>query len=169
MRQHEAIVQLCAPAHQTRGRVRRTPETRHEGAQQELLREAHPLVGRHFEGTQLEQPQPPGRAIGRIQLVDAEFGAMRIAGHVDEQIAEQPIDEPGRARDPGRRQLAKGDLELTQRVISRFVQAWRLRRGADEQAGEQIRQRGMIVPIRQKAPQQVGTAQERRIRGGRAT
>ena len=93
---------------------------------------------------------------------------MRIAGHVDEQIAEQPIDQPGRALSARRRQLAKGDLELIQRVIPRFVHARRLRRRADEQAGEQIRQRGVIVPIRQKAPQQVGTAQERRIRRSRA-
>jgi hypothetical protein len=88
VRQHETIVQLGAPACEPRGRVRSTPETRHEGAQQKLLREAHALVGRHFKSAQLEQPQPPRRAIGRIQLVDAEFGAMRIARHVDEQIAE---------------------------------------------------------------------------------
>ena len=56
---------------------------------------------RHLEGAHLQEPQPPARGVGRVQLVDAEFGAMRVAGDVDQQIAQQPVDEPGRRTSPG--------------------------------------------------------------------
>ena len=69
---------------------------------------------------------------------------------------------------PDGRQLFERELELVQRIVARFVDARRLRGGADEQAAEQVRQRGMVVPVRQQAAQQVGPAQERRIRRGRA-
>ena len=79
VRQHEAIVQLGAPAREPRRRVRRLPEARDQRAQQQLLREAHARVRRHLERAQLQQAEPAGRAVGRIQLVDAELGAVRVA------------------------------------------------------------------------------------------
>jgi len=33
----------------------------------------------------------------RKELVDAEFGAMSVAGDIDQQIAEEAIDDLGRA------------------------------------------------------------------------
>ena len=64
---------------------------------QELLGERHARVRRHLEGAHLEQAQAAGGAVRRIQLVDAELGAVRVAGGVDQQVAEQAVDEPGRA------------------------------------------------------------------------
>ena len=42
-------------------------------------------------------PSRPAARVGRIQLVDAELGPVRVAGHVDQQVAEHAIDQPGRA------------------------------------------------------------------------
>ena len=42
------------------------------------------------------RPSRPDAVSGCIQLVDAELGAMRVAGHVGQQMAEHPIDQPGR-------------------------------------------------------------------------
>jgi len=84
------------PSAQTRRRVRCLPEARHERAQEQLLRQAHALVRRHLEGAQLEKPQPSGRTVRELELVDAELRTMRIAGHVDQEIAKQTIDEPWR-------------------------------------------------------------------------
>ena len=100
VRQHEAIVQLGAPARQRR-RVRLAPEARDQRPQQQLLRQAHARVRRHLERAHLEQAAPPRRAVGRIQLVDAELGAMRVAGDVDQQVPEQrdrPATAPAAAR-----------------------------------------------------------------------
>ena len=88
---------------------------------------------------------------------------MRIAGDVDQKIAQQPIDEPGRARVLERWKLPEGDLELVQRIVARLIDAWRLRGRSDEQTREQIGQRGMIVPIRNETAQQIGPSQEGRI------
>ena len=91
-------MQLGAPARQARRRIGLAPEARDQRAQQQLLREAHARVRRHLEGAQLEQAEAAGGAVGRVQLVDAELGAVRVAGDVDQQVAEQAVDQPGRRR-----------------------------------------------------------------------
>ena len=50
VREHETIVQAGAPADKARRQVGLFPKTGDEGAQEELLREAHAGVGRHLEG-----------------------------------------------------------------------------------------------------------------------
>ena len=124
---------------------------------------------RHLEGAHLEQAQAAGVAVGREHLVDAELGAVRIAGGIDEQVAEQAVDDPRRHRLAGRRQLLERQLELVQRVVARFVDARRLRGGSDEQPAEEIGERRVVVPVREQAAQQVGAAQERRVGRRRAT
>ncbi len=57
-------------------------------------------IGRHLEGAEFDEAKAPRGAIRRKHLVDADFGAMRIAGNVGEQIAEQPVDEPTAASSP---------------------------------------------------------------------
>ena len=54
-------------------------------------------------------------------------------------------------------------LQFIQRIVARFVDTRGLAGGPDEQAREQIRQRRMVVPVRNQAAQQIGTAQERRV------
>jgi hypothetical protein len=67
------------------------------------------------------------------------------------------------------RELLKRDFELVQAVVSRFVDARRLAGRPDEHAGKQIRQRRMILPVRQQALQQVRAPQQRAVRRGRAS
>ena len=97
MRQQQAIVQRRAPAHQLAA-IGLLPEARDERAQQQHLHHAHARVRRHLEGAQLDQAEAAGRAVGRIELVDAELGPVRIAGQVDEQVAQQAVDQPGLRR-----------------------------------------------------------------------
>ena len=59
-----------------------------------MLHQAHARVRRHLEGADLDQAEPAGRAVGRVELVDAELGAVGVAGDVDQQVAEQPVDQP---------------------------------------------------------------------------
>ena len=165
MRQHEAVVQLGPPAHLARA-VGGLPEPRDERAHEELLGEAHPRVRRHLEGAQLDEPEPAGGAVGAVELVDAELGAVRVAGHVDEQVAEEAVDEPGRAWVAGARvglELAERELQLVEAVVARLVDARRLARRADEHAGEQVRERRMIVPVADEAAEQVGPPQDRAV------
>ena len=163
MRQHEAVVQFGAPAHEALRRVRLAPETHQQGAQQKLLDERHARVRRHLEAAHFEQAEASRRAVGRIQLVDAEFGAVRVARSVDQQIAQHAVDQPGRDRRAGPRQLAKGQFEFVDRVVARLVHARRLAGRADEEAGEEIGQRRMVEPVADQAAQQVGPAQEGRV------
>ena len=64
---------------------------------------------------------------------------MGVAADIDQQIAEQPIDEPRRhIAFAGRRHLRQRDLQLIERVVPRLVDAGRLAGRTDEQSGEQI-------------------------------
>ena len=67
-------------------------------ADQQLLGEAHARVRRHLEAAELDQAEPAGRAVGRIELVDADFRAMGVAGHVGEEVAHQAVEQPRRGR-----------------------------------------------------------------------
>ena len=93
MRQHETVMQRGAPAHEFT-LLRLAPEFCDQRADQQLLGERHARVRRHFERPEFNQPEPASRAIRRIEFVDADFGAVGIAGDVDEDVAEQPIDQP---------------------------------------------------------------------------
>ena len=95
VRQHEAVVELGAPAGE-RQIVGRLPERRDERPQQELLGQAHAPVRGHLERAQLHQPQPAAARVGIVELVDAELGTVRIAGDVDQQVAEHPVHQPRR-------------------------------------------------------------------------
>ena len=161
MRHHEAIVQRRAPAHQI-ALLRFAPEPGHQRTQQQLLRQRHACIRRHFERAEFHQPQAPCRTVGRIALVDADFGAMRIAAHVDEQIAIEPVHQPDRKGALARhRRIGECDLQFIKRVMTRLIDAWRLARRADEHAGEQVGQSRMALPIEHEAAQHVGPAQER--------
>ena len=86
---------------------------------------------------------------------------MRVAGHVDEQMAEQAIDEPWRhAAVAGLGDLRKRDLHLIERLVARFIDARRLARRPDEQSGEEIGERGVVLPVGDDARQHVRAAQE---------
>ena len=110
VRQHEAVVQRSAPADQ-RLAVGLVPEARDQRPHQQLLGQAHPGVRRHLKRPELDQAQPAAGRIGRVQFVDAELGPMRVAGNVHQQVAEDPIDQPGRAC-LGLANLAEGDFQL---------------------------------------------------------
>ena len=71
-----------------------------------------------------------------IKLIDTEFGAVGVAGHIDEQVAEETVNEPGRAF--AGRDLAEGDFHFVERIHAGFVNAWILAGGADEDAGKHI-------------------------------
>ena len=60
------------------------------------------------------------------------------------------------------------DLEFVESIVPRLVHARRLAGRSDEQAREQIGQRGMPLPVEHQALQQIGPAQERAVRRRRA-
>ena len=138
--QEKAIMQLRAPAHQTLRLIGCFPKTRDQRAQEQLLGEAHARVRRHLEGAHLKQPQTPGGAVRRVKFVDAKFGAVGVAGDVDQQIAQQPVDQPGRAavliRIGAPLHFAKGHFNFAHRIVARFVDARRLRGRTDEKTVE---------------------------------
>lgn len=115
---------------------------------------------RHFEGAQLEQAAPAGSAVGRIELVDAELGAMRVAGDVDQHVAEDAVDQPGR-RPTLALQRLEGDFQLVGGVVAAFVDARVLAGRADEEAGKEIGERRMVVPVAEQALQKVRAAEQR--------
>ncbi len=163
VRQHEPVVQPGAEADQ-RPAVGLLPEPGDQGAQDQLLGEAHPGVRRHLEGAELDQAQAAGRAVGRVQLVDADLGPVGVAGHVDQQVAEDPVDQPGRAGPgTGIGDLAERDLELVELVLARLVEARRLAGRADEQAREQVAEARVVLPVGHQRGQKVGPAQERAV------
>ena len=170
-RQHEAVVQLRAPARGGRG-VGRAPETGHQRTHQQLLRDGHAGVRRHLEGAHLQQSQAASGGVGRVQLVDAELAAVGVAGDVDEDVAQTPIHEPRRHRftpfGASFVNLLQRNFQLVQLVVACLVHARRLAGGADEQAAEQVRQGRVVVPVQDQAGEQFGLAQEGAVVGRRA-
>ena len=109
-------------------------------------------------------PSRPVGAVGRIELVDADFGAMGIAGDVDQNVPEQPVHQPQRGLDSRRRHMGERDFQFIEAVMPGLVDARRLAGRADEHAREQIGQRRMPLPVQHQALQQIRTAQERQVR-----
>jgi hypothetical protein len=173
-RQQEGVVHCGAPTREARRTptlVRRAPEPGDQRAQQQLLREAHARMRRHLEGAQLEQAEAPGAAVGRVQLVDAELGAVRVAGGVHQQVAQRAVDQPRRtftAQADLPLDLLQREFDFIDLIGARFIDARMLARRPDEQAREQIRQRRVVLPIREQAGEHVGTTQERAVGGRRA-
>src|SRR6516164_4415209 len=168
--QHESVVQRRAPTYR-RATLWRAPEPSDQRAQEQLLRQAHARVWRHFERAKLYQAQPSGWTVGREQLVDAELRAVGIAGDVDEKIAKQAINQPRprRLALARRRHHGQRNLEFVELVVPRLVDARGLAGRADEQPREQVGQRRMPLPVQNQALEQVGSAQERAVGRGRSS
>jgi len=64
---------------------------------------------RHLKGAQLEKAQPSATALGRIQLINAKLGSVRISRHVNQQVAEHTVHQPRQAL-PMVRNLLEGNL-----------------------------------------------------------
>src|SRR5215471_14058302 len=120
--QHESVVQRRTPTYR-RTALRLAPEPGDQRTQEQLLRQAHARVRRHFERAELHQAQPSGWTVGREQFVDTELGAVGIAGNVDKKIAKQAIDQPRswRLAFARRRDHRQRDLELVELVVPRLV------------------------------------------------
>src|SRR5262252_6194486 len=135
MRQHPAVVDVGAPAHEVIG-VRLIPEFCDEAAEKKVLRETHAGVGWHFKGAHLDQAQSATSAFRRVKFINAEFGAMGVAAGVNEQIPEQAVHQPGECVAKLvniSAEFVECEFEFVKRVIPGFINAWRLRGGSDEQ------------------------------------
>ena len=64
--------------------------------------------------------------------------------------------------------LLEGDFQFVERVAPPFVHPRGLTGRPDKGAGEQVRQRRMVVPVGDQAAQQIGSAQEGTVRRRRA-
>src|SRR6476659_280280 len=82
-------------------------------------------------------------------------------------MAEDAIDQPRWAIATVFGKLTEGNFHLVNAVIARLVDARRLACRPEKEAGEQVRQRRMIVPIGHETTQQVGAAQNRAVGRGR--
>ena len=168
VRKHEAVVQAACPS--ARGGSRRALFQNHaiSARSSRLLREAHRASAAAFRKPR--NSTSPSRPVGlrTVELVDAEFGAVRIACHVTSKIAQHAVDEPGRA-------LARVRAGNCWKAISSSYTlssapqstrgAWLV--GPMNMSWKQIRQRRMVLPVCDQALQQIGTAQKRTVRRGR--
>ena len=136
MRQQIAVVQNRPPAHEGLP-IGRPPKPRDQRPNEQLLRQAHASMRRHFEGAKFQQSQSARRCIGREQLVDAKLGSMGVACQIGQQMAKHAVDQPRRAA-AAIGNLLKRDLELVQTVVPRFVDPRRLARRPDECSAEQM-------------------------------
>src|SRR5262249_51503933 len=125
--------------------------------------------GRRRDRRQLAGPGPAARGLRRVELVDAELRAVRVAGHVDEEMTEDPVHLPRRHGGATRRERRERDLELVELAVARLVDARVLRRRPDEEAGEGVRERRVVLPVAEEAAEEVRAAEERAVeRMGRA-
>ena len=125
---------------------------------------------RHLEAAKLDKAKAPCGPVRRIELVDTDFGAVRVACYVRQHVAQQTVDQPGRRRVACARRwdLRKGDLQLIERVSARLVDPRRLARRADKEAGEKITERRVTLPEKDQRFQEVRAPQKGAVIGGRA-
>ena len=95
MRQHETVMQRVSPVNQF-APVRFFPESGDQRSHDQLLGQAHARVGRHFKGPQFDQPEPGRSGVGWIKFVDANLRTVGVAGQIDQKVAEDAVDRPGR-------------------------------------------------------------------------
>src|SRR5262249_10516339 len=120
-----------------------------------------PRVRGHLEGAQLNQALPAVGSGWVEQLVDADFGAMRVAGQIHQEMAKQQIRHPrGSLVSRFRKRTAERQLQLCERLVGGLVDARSLGGGADEQSGEEIRERGVMLQKGQKTREQRGAFEE---------
>ena len=162
VRQEEAVVEERAPADE-RASVGLLPEPGDEGSHEELLHEAHARVRWHLEAAELDEAEPAARRLGGVQLVDAELGPVRVAGDVHQEVSQNAVDQPGRRLPTSRRERGEGDVQLVELTVARLVHPRVLRRRPDEEPREQVRERGMVLPVAQQAAEHVRAAQERAV------
>ena len=93
---------------------------------------------RHLEGAEFDEAEAPHRAFRRVELVDADFGPVGIAGRVHQQVAEEAIDQPGLDGAARLRDLSQRDLEFVERFVPGFVDPRRLAGWPNELPGEHI-------------------------------
>src|SRR6188472_3058739 len=74
-------------------------------------------------------------------------------------MAEDAVDDPWRRSAAGR-SLFECDFQFVASITATFVDARGLTGWPNKRAGEQIRQRWMVVPIGNQAAEQIGSAQE---------
>ena len=60
-------------------------------------------------------------------------------------------------------ELLQRDLQLVERLVARLVEPRRLARRPDEQAGEEVGERRVVLPVGDDRGEQVGAAQERAV------
>ena len=165
VRQHEAVVQFGAPARQPRGLVGRAARSAPPAS---AAAAAAPGSCAHAAASR-RRAAPAGRSrpvgpSGEYSLSMQNSARCVLPVTSISRLRNSRSTSHGGHSLARRRQLLERDLELVQRVVARLVDARRLRGRADEQAREQVRQRGMVVPVGDQAAQQIGAAQERRVR-----
>src|SRR5262249_2633103 len=141
-----------------------TPEPADEPAQEQVLGKAHARVRRHLEGAHFDQAESAAAVLRGEELVDAELGAMAVAGSIAEQVPKQAVAQPRRrvaeAADVSV-QFLEGDFQFVERIMAGFVDARRLRRGPDEEAAEKPAQGWMILPVSQQRAEEIRPPQHR--------
>ena len=95
---------------------------------------------------------------------------MGVAGDVDQDVAEQAVDQPRRHRFAAARlrHFADRDFKLVEQILARLVDARRLAGRPDEQTGKQIRQRRVPQHVEHQALEQIGPPQERTVGGAQS-
>ncbi len=84
---------------------------------------------------------------------------MGVTGDVHEHVAEHTVHQPGRRIDAVAN-LCERDFQFVKRIVACFVDAGMLTGRSDEQAGKQVGQRRVVMPVAHETAQQIWSSQE---------
>ena len=116
VRQREAIDEPRPPAHQPLRGTARATSRRSARARTSCCARLMRACGGISKARSSTSPWRPAGAVGAVELVDAQLGAVGVAGDVDQQVAEDAIDQPGRRRRPRVGDLRERELQLVDAV-----------------------------------------------------
>ena len=161
-------MQACSPANRLL-LVRLSPEPGDQRANQQLLRQAHARVRRHFEARAVPAgPAVPWSCPGEYSLSMQNSARCVLPVTSTSRLRKMRSTSQGGQFIRSALEQAESDLQFVDRIGARLVHARSLAGGSDEHARKQVRQRRMIQPVPDHALQQIRTPQERTIGGVRA-
>src|ERR1700678_3835579 len=108
------------------------------------------------------------RACGGISKARSSSRPRRVPAPSGGSSLSMQNQPRGHGRSPPFGDLVEGNFQLIQRLDTAFVDPRMLAGWTDEQAGEQIGKRWMVLPVIDHAAQQVGTAKKRAVISSRS-
>jgi hypothetical protein len=118
-------------------------------------------IGEGFEGAEFNNAKGAAGLLGVPKFIDANFGAMRVATPIHQEIGEEHLIERMRKGFAEPNRAATGDIEFGHGIVGAFIDPGSLAAGSKELACKDVGESGMILPVPDHGGEKIGSGEER--------